>query len=461
MRLFSRLPSPALRIPTVGLATLVGIAFLPCGVAAADTVTTDFEAPAFHACPAPQPVFAACGTVDGQNGWHSAVPGDIPSLPQGYDQQVVVNSSFGAPASFGAQSLRLSNGYNQFNAGPAEFFFQTYAGPTTPSAGEGQATEVYTAQFSFVSTHPQAQQDGLFVSVSPDNGVGGRMSYVSLDDTASGIEMTFYDTNAQGNFVPYDLGVFPREVLHTVKFWMKFNPGPDNDLVRIAIDGQDAGQCFTSWEGFYRTVSHEVLPVTDTLQFRSASDWPNGVNASLLNGGYLFDNVSITTGGTAPPTCDLPIEKQANKRTVYPGGLVRYRITVRNRGRLVERNLLVCDHIPRQAIFESASRKLRRLARRRCLLISRLRPGQRARFNVALRVKPNARPGVMDNSTDETPVQPPDVPPPVLLPPGTTTPDVPGSSTGKPPSVGTDAAHVKIVRRPALRPPRRPPRYTG
>jgi uncharacterized repeat protein (TIGR01451 family) len=455
MRRFSGLSRLALRTTIIGsLTVLAGIVFLPCGVAAADTVTTDFEAPTFHACAAPQPVFAACGTVDGQDGWKSAVPGNIPSLPQGYDQQVVVNSSFGPPASFGGQSLRLSNGYNQFNAGPAEFFYQTYAGPTTDPAGENEANQEYTAQFSFISTSPQAQQDGLFVSVSPDNGSGGRMSYIGLDDTASGIAVNFYDTNAQGEFVAYDLGVFPRDVPHTVRFWMKLNPGPDNDFVRIAIDGQDTGQCYTTWENFYRSVSQSV-PVTDTLQFRSASDWPGGVNPALLNGGYLFDNVSITTGGPGPPTCDLPIEKQANKRTVHPGGLVRYRLTVRNRGRLAERNLLVCDHIPRQAIFVSASRKLRHLGPRRCLLISRLRSGQRASFHIVLRVKPNAAPGVMDNTGDETPVQPPDVPPPVTMPPGSTTPDVPGSGAGTPPPVGQDSAPVRIVR------PRIPPRFTG
>jgi uncharacterized repeat protein (TIGR01451 family) len=436
------------------LATLVSVALLPCGVAAADTVTSNFEAPTFHACPSPQPVYAACGTVNGQQGWHSAVPGNIPSLPEGYDQQVVVNSSFGAPAAFGSQSLRLSNGYNQFNAGPPEFFYQTYAGPTTDPAGEGLANDEYAAQFSFISTHPQAQQDGLFVSVSPDDGTGGRMSYIGLEDVPSGIDVTFYDTDADGNFVPYDLGVFPRDMPHTIKFWMKFNPGADNDFVRIAIDGQDQGQCYTTWENFYRSVSQPV-PITNTLQFRSTGEQ---ANQALINGGYLFDNVSITTGGPGPPTCDLPIEKTASTRTVHPGGLVTYKLTVRNRSRLAERNLQLCDRIPRQATFVSASRKLRHVGSKRCLLISRLRPSQRFSFNIVLRVNPNARPGTLDNTGEETPVEPPNVPPPVTVPPGTTTPDVPGSIIETPPPVGEATAPVKVVR-PAVSPP--PPAVTG
>ena len=79
------------------------------------------------------------------------------------------------------------------------------------------------------------------------------MSYIGLDDTADGIHVTFYDTpDPDGDFAQYDLGTLPRNVPHTIKFWMKLNPGPDNDLVRIFIDGQDVGQCFTTWENFYR-----------------------------------------------------------------------------------------------------------------------------------------------------------------------------------------------------------------
>ena len=52
------------RILTV-LATAVSMALLPCGVAVADTVTTDFE---------PSSGFTT-GSVDGQVGWHSAAPG--------------------------------------------------------------------------------------------------------------------------------------------------------------------------------------------------------------------------------------------------------------------------------------------------------------------------------------------------------------------------------------------------
>ena len=439
-------PDPP-RTALVGvLATFLSLALLPCGVAPADTVETNFEA--FHVCTPPQPVFAACGTVNGQDGWKSAVPGDIPSLPQGYDQQVVANT--GAPSEFGAQSLRLSNGYNQFEAGPFEFHFQTYSKPTTAAAGASLPNTEYTAQFSFISTKPTVQQPGLHVSVSPDEGEGGRMSYIGLEDEPNGIDVIFYDTNAEGEFVGYDLGTLPRNVPHTIKFWIKLNPLPNNDLVRIYIDGHDVGQCFTTWANFYRSVKQPVPPI-DRLEFRSVGEQDN---ASLVGHGYLFDNVSTTTAnGPGLPGCDLPIEKTAEKRTVSPGGRVRYRITVHNRGRLSANHVLVCDRIPRNMTFVSADRKLLSRGGRRCLMIPRLGPRQSVSFHIMLHVDANAPPGTETNTAEEIPGVAPPRPPPSL--------GVSGEKVASIPSVKAAVARVRIRARRAS--PRRPapPPVTG
>lgn len=53
------------------LATAASMVLLVCGVAAADTVTTTFEPPTF------QP-----RSVAGQDGWRSAVPGNVPGPPK-------------------------------------------------------------------------------------------------------------------------------------------------------------------------------------------------------------------------------------------------------------------------------------------------------------------------------------------------------------------------------------------
>jgi uncharacterized repeat protein (TIGR01451 family) len=394
------------------LATAVSTALLASGVAVADTVTTNFEPPAYHpgtvngqGAAVPWPADIHCGpnpvgSPPPPPCWKSAVPGNIPSLPNGYDQTVVANA--GAPGAFGSQSLRISNAYGTGpDTFPPEYHYQTYSKPTTVAAGERESNTVYTAQFSFISVHPDRQQQGLKISVSPDMGEGGRMSYIGLEDTSDGVAVTFFETDSDGDFVGHELGTLPRNVPHTIRFWMRLVPGPDNDLVRIVIDGQDVGQCFTTWESFYRATNQSV-PISDRLLFLSGNR--DGNRLSLLGGGYRFDNVTTTTApGEGPPTCDLPIEKKADASTVSAGSRVGYRITVRNRGHAVARNLRVCDHIPRRTTFVSADRKLSRFGRDRCLGIARLAPGQRVSVHLVLAVDADAPAGSLANLADITP----------------------------------------------------------
>ena len=419
MRHSSSVTRPGPRAVTVGVfAAFASFAWLACGVAAADTVATAFEAPTFHT-----------GSVAGQDGWRSAVPGNVPALPLGYDQQVETN--VGAPAAFGLQSLRLSN---RFTEPSGEYFYQTYSKPVAAPAGEAQANTEFTAEFSFISKTPSAEQPGLNVSVSPDSGEGSRMSYVGLKDTPAGIRVTVFDTpEVNGDFVAYDAGTLDRAVPHTIRFWIKLNPGVDNDLVRIYIDGRDLGQCFTTWENYYRTAPEQAPPpnantpaTIDSLQFRSSVPGFDGVD-----GGYLFDNVTTTSApGGGPRGCEDVIEKTADTRTVRPGGLAGYRITVRNRGRGSDRNVQVCDRVPRRMTFVRADRTLRRVGGRRCLVIARLAPGQRVSFHISFRVNASAPPGRVANIADVTPgVEPPGSPPAPaadLAPPGL--PAAPGGS---------------------------------
>ena len=80
------------------------------------------------------------------------------------------------------------------------------------------------------------------------------------------------------------------------------------------------------------------MPISDRLLFLSGNR--DGNRLGLVGGGYLFDNVSASTGkGVGPPGCDLVIEKEAESRTVRAGGHAGYRITVRNRGPLSASNL--------------------------------------------------------------------------------------------------------------------------
>ena len=270
----------------ISLVVAVAASLALSAAASADTKTTNFES-------------FSLGSVDGQDGWHSAVPGDVPALPNGYDQEV---ESSGGVAGFGTQSLRHSNAYNEPTG---EFEYQTYSPSNADDAGEDLTNKVFIGEFQFKSTSP-ALQDGLMMKMSPDDGHGGRMSYVRLDDQADGIHATFYDTDADGTFHGYDAGVYARDQVHTVRFEIEFVDGPDNDIVRLIIDGKDIGdslgECFTTWENYYRNVELEEPPVTNSIEFRA----DGGEVPSLVGAGYLFDNVKTTTaaeGGPAPTTC--------------------------------------------------------------------------------------------------------------------------------------------------------------
>ena len=344
-----------------------------------------------------------------------------------------------------------------------EFFYQTYSPQELLQVGEARLNKVFIAEFAFMSTTP-AHQPGLFLSVSPDSGEGSRMSWVGLEDTPDGIRVSVNDTpDVDGKFVAHPAPGPPlsRNTPHRIRFWIKVNPGIDNDLVRISVDGRDFGQCFTTWENYYRTSPEQRPPpnvntpaTINSLQFRSSVPGP----PELAGNGYLFDNVSITpSNGPGPPGCDVPIEKEADQSTVRAGGRVGYRLTARNRGRLPARNLRLCDRIPRRMTFVSADRRLRRIGRQRCLTIPRLRPGQRASFHLVLQVSANAPQGTVTNIGEITP--------PPITPSSPAEPAAPGTpaAPGAPPRV---IAIAKPIARTAvsvriLRPAPKRPRFTG
>ena len=202
-----------------------------------------------------------------------------------------------------------------------EFFNQTYSAQEPLQVGEERLNKVFIAEFAFMSK-TRAYQQGLFLSVSPDSGEGSRMSWVGLEDTADGIRVSVNDTpDVDGEFVAHSPGPpLSHSAPHGIRFWIKVNQGIDNDLVRISVDGVDLGQCFTTWENYYRTAPEQAPPpnrntpaTINSLQFRSSVPGP----PTLAGDGYLFDNVSITpSDGPGPPGCDVPIEKKADQRTV-------------------------------------------------------------------------------------------------------------------------------------------------
>lgn len=248
-----------------------------------DAIVTDFEPEPLPACDTNSTFDSfTTGSVNGQGGWSATGP---------YDQEVVDNT-YGFD-SFGCQSLRISNAVTS-----GAFGDQTFAPELVNGAGEIGNTR-FEAQFDISSTMPD-EQPGLALSVSPDDGLGSRMSYLSFTDEAGGIRVAFYDvqgTTTPANFVSEDLGLISRTP-HTIKFVMDFVAGENNDIVKIYIDGQLV-HTGTSWENYYRhdpeqSGNGNVVPPVDTLLFRAS-----GAAVSANSGeGFLFDNVNLSSSVT-------------------------------------------------------------------------------------------------------------------------------------------------------------------
>lgn len=237
----------------------------------------------------------AVATANGQDGWKSTGPFD----------QGVVDNTYGI-VSFGTKAFRISNAVTSGSFGD-----QTFVKPSANEAGEtdasndgspvGVRTNHFVQQFDIASAS-SSEQVGLSISVSPDRGDGSRMSYLRFDDAADGIDVTFYDTpgiNNPADFVPTVVATgLDRAVPHTIKFDMTFIDGPDNDIVKIYIDGALV-HTGTSWENYYRydieSAAEQAPRSVNTLIIRAGG----GAVPATSGGGFLFDNFSFVNDTVA------------------------------------------------------------------------------------------------------------------------------------------------------------------
>jgi hypothetical protein len=262
-----------------GLATL-GSAF--ASVAKADTIgPINFESP------------YTLGNINGQQGWTKTGP---------YDVEVASLATFPAASGygFGLQALRLSNASTTGSFGD-----QTFS-PASLPAGES-ALSHFDASFS-IGTALTTEQVGLYTSVSPDNGLGARMSYLRFEDHTDGVHVFFDDVTdtapvgTVANFREVEIAILSRTSAHTIRFSIDFKAGTANDVVKIYVDGalKTTG---TTWEDYYRFDPESsgdgvTVPVTQKLLFREGGD-PNPLLPNLGNG-FLVDGVSLSS--FSPPT---------------------------------------------------------------------------------------------------------------------------------------------------------------
>lgn len=294
----------------LGAAVLAGGLVLgTAGVASADRIApVTFEPPTF-----------SVGTIHGQQGW---------TKTGAFDAAVAPLASFPSASGFGfgLQALRISDAITSGSFGD-----QTFSPGLVNPAGESVVNRHFEASFR-IGTTKATQQSGLHISVSPDDGSGGRMSYLRFEDQPDGVHVFFDDVTDPGplgtvaTFNETDVKTLTRTRAHRIKFSLDLKPGRANDVVKIFIDGKlirVAGdttrrdcrtahrdhsrgkKCSrhsnrgnrnitgTTWEDYYRFDPEQSpgqqVPVVANLIFRSS-----GVaNPANVGQGFLIDRVGL------------------------------------------------------------------------------------------------------------------------------------------------------------------------
>jgi hypothetical protein len=156
-----------------------------------------------------------------------------------------------------------------------------------------------------IGTTQDALQPGLHVSVSPDSGDGGRMTYVRFEDQADGIHVFFDDVTNPGpigtesTFNETDIATLTRTNAHTIAFSVRFFAGPHNDWVKVSVDGVTK-KIGTTWEDYYRYDPEQpehVIPLASKMLFRVSGT----ANPANSGNGFLVDGLSLSSSSVPTP----------------------------------------------------------------------------------------------------------------------------------------------------------------
>lgn len=269
----------------------LGLLFAVAGtVCATQVVFTDFEG------------FKVNASIDGQNGWAATNPA--------WDQRVV---SFGGHTVWRVSDAVISGSFGDMPFAPrlGGIPSDTVTNPTNNSPGSfagesstGTSLRHFEASFRFRSA-TGAAQPGARITVSADDGEGGRQSFIAIEDAGSSIQVATFDVDSFGNFSPAAIVVasgLSYSDWHTTRVEIEFKDGPDNDVVKYFVDGHLVHTA-SSWEQFYRNFQPTLHPLgvpVQTLIFRlSGAEDPPASPApctACLGGGYFIDNVAISVG---------------------------------------------------------------------------------------------------------------------------------------------------------------------
>jgi len=231
------------------------------------------------------------GSVNGQGGWSVSNPS--------FDQAVVdvsgnrvlrLSNQFGS-GSFGDQPFAPRPGGTGMTAGdPTNSQPQFFAGESSTGATYNR----FIGSFDFRSVATDASDTGARITVSPDNGQGGRQSFAALENVAAGVRLSTFDINPlTGAFIgPQTIGTVGFGQWANLSFEIDFNNGPSNDIARILLNGLLVST-INSWENFYSITQPLLHPngvPVQTLLYRISG-------TSLLGAqGFYIDNVRVALG---------------------------------------------------------------------------------------------------------------------------------------------------------------------
>ncbi len=272
-----------MNIKKILTSSMIGVFVLvfSAGVVLATTLSsTDFEG------------FTTGVSVDGQGGWSSAPKWDEDIVDDaGNTVWRISNAVFAG--SFGDMPFApRPGGLSMTSADPVGGNPQYFAGESSTGADN---TEFF-GSFDFKSS-TGAPQPGLRITVSADNGQGGRQSFFSIEDNGStGLNVTTFNVLPDGSFdgpitIAEDLSYTD---WHSVGVDLEFIDGPSNDVVRYFVN-DSLVHTDTSWEQFYTNHQPALHPLgvpVQTLLFRISS----GTSTDVTGDGFYIDNVHTGIG---------------------------------------------------------------------------------------------------------------------------------------------------------------------
>ena len=246
------------------------------------------------------------GSVNGQSGWGVSNTNFIQQVVDigGANGNVLRLSNNFTSGSFGDQVFAPRPGGTAMTAtNPTNSAPQFFAGETST----GAAYNRYIGSFDFRSVATAATSDlGARITMSPDNGQGGRQGFIALENTAAGVSVSTFDINAGGGFVgPATLATVAFAGWNTIRYEIDFFDGAFNDVAKIYLNNALVST-INSWESFYavnQPLDHpNGVPVQTWLFRMSGMAVPNAQ-------GFYIDNVSVQLDNrsNAVPTPATPL----------------------------------------------------------------------------------------------------------------------------------------------------------